>query len=88
MSSKSERERLMIIASGSPLAKHSMNQDATKRSRQGERRLGIEKQRTQSEFWQSIEDLKSDDLFIFFVMPRLLMTKKDCHSLQELGYLP
>jgi|SRR3989344_226986 len=66
MSSKSERERLIIIGSGSPLAKHSMNQGATKRSLEGERRLGITEERTQSEFSQAIEDLKSDELFMFF----------------------
>ena len=66
MSSRSERERLIVIGSGSPLAKHSMNQGATKRSLEGERRLGITEERTQSEFSQAIEDLKSDELFMFF----------------------
>ena len=66
MSSKSERQRAMVIGSGSPLAKHSMNQVKIKSSLEGERRLGIREERTQSEFSQAFEDLRSDELFIHF----------------------
>jgi len=66
MSSRSERERRIVIKSGSPLAKHSMNQEKIKSSLEGERRLGIRGERGQSGLSQEFEDLRSDDLFIHF----------------------
>ena len=66
MSSRSERERLITIGSKSPLAKHSMNQKMTKLSLEGERRLGIREQRRPSEFSQTLDELRGDELFIFF----------------------
>lgn len=48
------------------MAKHSMNQRMTKVSLEGEKRFGIKQERGPSEFSQAIEDLKSDELFVFF----------------------
>ena len=76
MSSKSERERLIVIGSGSPLAKHSMNQGATKRSLQGERRLGIFPARVESQITKLLNELGSDEDFSDFFKRAQVFSEK------------
>src|SRR3989344_7854455 len=66
MSSRSERERRMVIEADSPLAKHSINQRNIKSSLEGERKLGIKRGRGKSQFSCDIDEWKSDELFMFF----------------------